>query len=140
MRPPIRRGYAYRVADKAIIFPEERGRTPKPVRYCVVVERDESTRFQTSRGGQLTIFNDPPDTERLSNQIAEHFAGTSTLARTEVDRFVTIETDFCPGKHVTDALKVLQQSGRLEVSGIAGQRAPKRGAFPPGKCMLRFSV
>lgn len=51
MRPPIRRGYAYRVADKAIIFPDERDRTPKPVRYCVVVERDEST----ARGGTRVL-------------------------------------------------------------------------------------
>lgn len=40
MKPPIRRGYAYRVADRAVVFPEQPNRLRRPTRYCVVVEVD----------------------------------------------------------------------------------------------------
>lgn len=75
---------------------------------------------------QLVMFGEP-DYPLLAQQVSEHFS-RQTVSLAAVEEFVIVDTGFLSSDMRAHALKPLEQSGKLVVSGVPDSR--KRFTYP----------
>jgi len=85
---------------------------------------------------QQVLFNEPP-TAGLAHDLTAHFGGKPQMKIAAVEEYVRDDTAYLR-KHMGDALKLLEENGRLDVADIKADGKKRRAGTYPNSALIRF--
>lgn len=85
---------------------------------------------------QLLLFDTNETPRQLASEISAKFAGQRTEVR-NIERYVIDETAFL-GKHMRDALKLLESEGTIDVEPVKADGEKRRGKTFPNEVVVNF--
>ena len=95
----------------------------------------EGRRFSDKLAEQPSLFEGQPNYRELTQKVLQRLAMSET-AIGDLEKFVTIETDFKSSHLKANVLKPLEREGKIEVTSARADR--RKGTFAEG-CTIRLT-